>query len=128
MKREEDKLQKACVRILRYRYHHLNGCYNHSPNEGKRSEKQGASLKEMGMTSGWPDLEIMGPGGPLFVEFKTPTGRQSGNQKMVEERLTSMGYKYFVIRSLDEFIKLCHEHLGPERDPDREILKSIINK
>lgn len=128
MKRDEDKLQKACVRILKYRYWWLKNCWHHSPSEGKRTEFQGAMLKEMGMTTGWPDLEICHNGTTLFIEFKTKTGRQSQAQKDVQAALEAQGFTYIVCRSVEQFIEICHKYLGEERDPDRETLKAILNQ
>lgn len=123
---EECKIQKACVAILKYRYSHL--AWNHSPNEGKRTELQGRTLKDMGMARGWPDLEILHDGTILFVEFKTRTGRQSAEQKQMQTLLEGMGYKYVIIRSVLEFSDMCHQYFGPERDPDREQLKKILSE
>lgn len=126
---EECELQCSCVRYMKYFYAHLDLAFNHSPNEGERSKFQGAILGKMGMTKGWPDLEIMyaaqGKHG-LFVEFKTGTGRQSKEQKEVQQMLEDAGYRYEVIRSVPEFKALCHDYLGPESDPDRELIKVIL--
>lgn len=118
------------MRILEFRYAHLKGCWHHSPGEGKRSQFQGALLKKMGMTPGWPDLEIMVqhdgcPG--LFIEFKTAKGRQSPEQKKVQKALEAQGYRYEIVRSEEQFVKIIHEYLGPERDPDRETLLRMLN-
>lgn len=126
MHHEESKIQESCVAILKYRYSHL--AWNHSPNEGKRSEFQGKVLKGLGMTNGWPDLEILHDGTVLFVEFKTRTGRQSEAQKDVQKVLEGLGYVYVICRSVVEFSELCHKYLGPERDPDREQLKRILSQ
>ena len=42
----------------------------------------------------------------IFVEFKTDIGKQSPAQKDFEKRVTNLGYKYFIIRTFDEFKKI----------------------
>lgn len=79
MRWEEENLQIRCVTFLTYRYSHL--LWHHSPNEGKRTEVQGRFLKKMGMQVGWPDLDIIDGSLTVHVEFKTPKGRQSPEQK-----------------------------------------------
>lgn len=124
MTHNELKLQQDCVKFLTYRYSHL--VWNHSPNEGKRTKAQGGILKSMGMTKGFPDLEIFGPEGPVFIEFKTDKGKQENEQIVVQERLEKLGYEYIIVRDYFTFIDICHEHFGPEQDPDREQLKKIL--
>lgn len=125
MHHEELKIQKACVAILTYRYSHL--LWNHSPNEGKRTEVQGKVLKDLGMRRGWADLEILHDNTVLFVEFKTRTGKQTPHQKEIQEQLEQMGYTYLICRSVEEFVQICHEYLGKETDPDIKTLQKILN-
>ena len=103
---EEERIQAECVRWIQLRYHNKI-IFHHSPNEAKRSEVMGARLKAMGMRPGWPDLEILLPkGGVVFFEFKTKSGRQSMSQKEMQLLLESIGHKYFIIRSVDDFIRV----------------------
>ena len=60
----------------------------------------------LGSMAGVSDTIIMLPGHILFVEFKAPKGKQSEDQKLFEEKAKSLGFEYFIIRSLDEFIAL----------------------
>lgn len=86
----------------------------------------GAALKKMGMLPGYPDLDIIDGTRTIHVEFKTPKGRQSPQQKHVQEMLVRMGREYIICRSYEQFIEICHEHFGPERDPDLERLREIL--
>lgn len=102
----EEQIQAECVRWMILNYHNKL-IFHHSPNEAKRSEVMGARLKAMGMRPGWPDLEILLPKGRVvFFEFKTKSGRQSMSQKETQLLLESIGHKYFIIRSVEEFIKV----------------------
>lgn len=60
-------------------------------------------LKSTGMMSGVSDLIILQPGQVLFIEVKTPTGRQSKEQERFESMVSRLGFSYFVVRSLEEF-------------------------
>lgn len=126
MRHEELKLQIRCVNYLTYKYSHL--LWHHSPNEAKRSDQQGSTLKKMGMQPGWPDLDIIDKQITVHVEFKTQTGRQSADQKRMQGRITEQGHYYYICRSFEEFVDVCHKHFGEERDPDIEQLKLILGK
>jgi len=39
----------------------------------------------------------------IFAEIKTPTGKQRPDQKKFESHVTSMGFEYYIVRSLEEF-------------------------
>lgn len=123
---KEAELQIRCVTFLTYRYSHL--VWNHSPNEGKRSEHQGAMLKRMGMQPGYPDLDIIDGDKTIHVEFKTEVGRQSREQKIMQSRLEEQGRKYVIIRNYEQFVDVCHKEFGEEKDPDIEQLKRILGQ
>ncbi len=125
MKWEEENLQIRCIKYLTYRYSHL--LWHHSPNEAKRTITQAAFEKKCGMRPGWPDLEILDRGKVIFVEFKTPKGRQSPEQKKVQELLQKLGYFYGIVRTYEDFTALCRAHFGDERDPNIERLREILN-
>ena len=63
--------------------------------------------KATGLLSGVADTVVILPTKDLiFVEFKTDIGKQSPAQKDFEKRVTNLGYKYFIIRTFDEFKKI----------------------
>ena len=64
----------------------------------------GARLKAMGMVSGVSDMTLLYKGRAYFLEFKIKTGKQSDKQKEWEQLITSHGFQYVIIRSIDEFI------------------------
>ena len=45
------------------------------------------------------------------IELKIKTGRQSEHQKEYQKEFESIGAKYVVVRSLDEFIKVANDYL-----------------
>jgi hypothetical protein len=48
----------------------------------------------------------------LCVEFKTDTGRQSPAQVDWQSKVEAQGFRYEVVRSLEEFKKLIAEYLN----------------
>jgi len=80
------------------------------PNAGKRTVWQQRQVKREGISSGFPDCICMWPGGIAFIEFKTPKGRISDNQREWLDRLTGWGFRASVARSADEafdFLREC---------------------
>ena len=126
MRREEQNLQIRCVKHLLYNYGHL--VWQHSSNEGRRSVVEASYLKKMGMQAGWPDLDIFGEREVIDIEFKTSKGRQTPEQKRMQERLERIGHKYYICRSYEQFREICKNHFGEETDPDVEQLMRILNE
>ena len=69
----------------------------HVPNE------QSQHLMRVGVLPGASDLILTYRGKLYWCEVKTPTGKQSPKQKDFEQRVTDLGYTYFITRSLDQF-------------------------
>ncbi len=113
--KQEESLQRACVKWFRYAYPKLT---MFAPmNEGVRGKvkgrggqwfsPEGTRAKAMGKMAGVADLFIMyaakGYHG-LFVELKAPKGRQVATQKEFQTACEGAGYKYLVIKDVDSFI------------------------
>lgn len=47
----------------------------------------------------------------MGIELKTKTGRQSDYQKAYQKEFDSIGAKYVVVRSLEEFIAVVTDYL-----------------
>jgi hypothetical protein len=45
-------------------------------------------------------------GRTCWIEWKTPTGRQSEDQKRFEKLCRSLGHEYVIVRSEEEFLKV----------------------
>ena len=114
MRHKEDNLQMMCVRWFSLQYPKCAPLLHHSPNGGKRNLKEAARFKAMGVRAGFPDLALyIASGGyhALFIELKSDTGRQTAIQKDMEQLLKAQGYKYVVVRSVDEFINEIETYL-----------------
>ncbi len=111
MNREEDGIQIAIADYLRA----MNIPFQHSPNEAKRDPKTGARLKRMGMSAGFPDIEIPVPRHGkhgLYIELKTKKGRLSDAQREWLELLTANGYEAQMARGLDEAIEIIRDYFA----------------
>ena len=113
----EHKLQSACVRWYRLQYPKMKHNLFSVPNGGKRDAATGAKLKEEGALAGVADLIFLKSNrfyGALLIEMKTDEGKQSQHQKEWQQKITNDGYKYVIVRSLDEFQKEINQYLADD--------------
>ena len=78
------------------------------PNGSLRNIIVAKKLKAEGVKAGVADLFLMIPNKifhGLFIEVKTPAGRQQPSQKDFEKIAFDSGYCYEVVRSLDDLIQ-----------------------
>lgn len=110
----EDDLQMVCVKWFDAQYPQYGLLLHHSPNGGKRNAREAARFKRMGVRAGFPDLQLLvanqGYNG-LFTELKAGKGTQSDSQKVFQAILEAQGYKYVVIRTLDQFQQEIENYL-----------------
>lgn len=131
MRQEEHRIQCAIVKWFYYAYPaYRGGCLFAVPNGGHRNIQTARNLKAEGVTSGVSDLLLLVPKRDyhgLCVEVKTPVGRQSENQKNWQRIIEAQGYRYEIVRSLDEFAELVRWYLN---EPPRARLqgKLLFNK
>lgn len=67
------------------------------PNDGA------PGMLRTGLLPGASDLIVLHNSQIWFVEVKNDKGRQSDKQRAFEQRVTELGYRYVLVRSLDEF-------------------------
>lgn len=67
------------------------------PNDGA------PGMLRTGLLPGASDLIVLHNSQIWFVEVKNDKGRQSDKQRDFEQRVTALGYRYVLVRSLDEF-------------------------
>lgn len=111
----EDKIQQDIVIWFNNNYclkHQNPRCLIFSvPNGGTRNKLEAIKLKSTGMKAGVSDLIVVMPDIVLFVEVKTETGKQSDVQKDFERVVSGLGFKYYLVRSLDEFKIIIKSYL-----------------
>lgn len=102
----ESAIQQECVMYFRNNFglkHHKPRLLMFSvPNEGKNMIEQ-SRKKAIGLMSGVSDTIIDTGKDIIYCEFKDAKGVQSPKQKEFQEHVESLGRKYWVIRSLEEF-------------------------
>lgn len=111
---EEHRLQCACVNWFRLQYPAHATALFAVPNGGRRDRVSGAKLKAEGVLPGVSDLILLLPRGRhhgLLIEMKTERGKQSQAQRDWQRDMVHRGYKYLVIRSIDEFIDMVTDYL-----------------
>lgn len=112
---EEHRLQCACVRWYRLQYPKMKHNLFSVPNGGKRDAVTGAKLKAEGALAGIADLILLKSNrfyGALLIELKTPKGRQSASQVEWQQKITNDGYKYVIVRSIDDFKREVTQYLS----------------
>ena len=72
------------------------------PNESK-SKKETLQKISIGMLPGVSDLIIINQSEVIFVEVKTDIGKQSPRQIEFELSVKKLGYRYLLVRSLEDF-------------------------
>ena len=129
MRDEEHKIQagiiKAVEPIPECRWLHAN------PNGGYRHKSTGARLKAEGVKRGIPDLFLPVPRPKyvyfhsavyiecyhgFYIEVKTPKGRQTKEQKEFEKFAVEQGYKYVIVRSVQQGVDEILGYLGKGSD------------
>ncbi len=119
----EQRTQSEIVRFYNNEYclaHHAKRCLIMSiPNGGERNKVAGMMSIASGEYAGASDLLVIHYGQVLFVEVKTADEKKSfqkPKQKLFQQHVESMGFKYFIVRSLEEF-KAMLEKLNPHIEP-----------
>ena len=102
----EGRIQQSIVMWFRNEYclaHHNPRFMIFSvPNDGYNVKEQQVK-KATGLLSGVSDLIVLLPTLTLFIEVKVDSGIQSDSQIEFEEIVNNLGYKYKIVRSIDEF-------------------------
>jgi hypothetical protein len=63
----------------------------------------GSVMKAMGVVAGVSDMIWLSPTGAVMLEFKANKGKQSLSQKWWQSVVEAVGYKYVVIRNIEDF-------------------------
>lgn len=69
-------------------------------------------FKLTGFKKGVADVHLCFPNGKLvYIEFKTATGVQRPEQKEFQSQVEALGFKYYIVRSLEEFKEIVCSHI-----------------
>ena len=114
MSYKESNVQIGCVRWFTLQYPDYV-CFS-VPNGGIRTRRNAQTLKREGVLSGVSDLIVLMPGKALFVEIKTEKGRQAATQKEFQSKVESLGFTYYVCRSIDDFVEAITKEIICEKN------------
>jgi len=106
---KEDTLQISVCRWIRLQY--PTAWVHHSPNEGKRGYVQQYKIKNMGVSSGFPDLLIFQDKKIIAVELKAGKNKATTNQSMWLEFLNAVGIPAKVCTGIEEAMSFINEQL-----------------
>lgn len=100
----EAQIQKAIVEYLTLR----NILFFSVPNElaGGNAGGRMRRFVAMGLRAGVSDLLVVLEGRVIFVEVKTPKGRLSEHQRFFRAKVTELGHRYEVVRSVCDMEKV----------------------
>ena len=111
-KRKKIMIKEDIIQAEIYKWYNNNYCLkNHNPqciifsvpNGGTRDKREAMLLKATGVVAGVSDLIIIKPNEVIFVEVKTEIGKQSDKQKEFQQIVETLGFKYLLVRSLEDF-------------------------
>lgn len=81
----------------------------HANNNNSENAIKGNQNMSIGVVAGVADMEYIVNGTVIFIEWKTDIGRQSEKQKKFQVLVESQGFKYVVLRTLEEGKQLVYE-------------------
>ncbi len=108
----EAKVQQEMVVWFRNNYQRKGvdkGIIFSIPNERAGGYMAMKDLLLTGLLSGVSDLIVVLKGKVLFVEVKNEKGKQSPKQKTFEKQVTKLGFEYFLVRNLKNFMDILNK-------------------
>lgn len=114
MRHEESQIQQTCITWFRLQFPDLSLLIFAVPNGGWRRLREAQIMKAEGVTAGVADVLFLYPNKDfhgLCIEFKTKTGRQQPSQRLFQQKVEAHGYKYIIVRSLEQFIEEVKKYI-----------------
>jgi hypothetical protein len=75
-------------------------------NQNSHNQIKGAINRSLGVLPGVSDMAYLIPGSVVWIEWKTPSGKQSTDQRKFQALVTSLGMQYHIVTSEEEFLKV----------------------
>lgn len=104
----EAELQKSIIDYIHQNYPQL--LVFSVPNEATYRRRN--YFHQLGMLSGVSDLILVFLNGVIFIECKAPRGKQSVEQTNFQKRVEALGFKYFIVRDLEEIKNIINNELN----------------
>ena len=100
----ESQLQALCFQSHWNQYPEERGLLYMNFNNPQNA-RHGIHLRSIGLVAGVADMTYLHSDGVVFLEFKALKGRQSVLQIEWQAKVLSVGCKYKVIKTIEEFYK-----------------------
>ena len=97
---KENEIQKAILEYLNY----IGKIYFFRAGSGAIRTENGNYFKSGKV--GCPDIVVCYKGKFIGLEVKTEKGKQSDYQKVAEQEIKRAGGKYFMVRSINDVMKI----------------------
>lgn len=114
IEKSENRIQAEIVEWFRNNYclkfHKPRYVIYSVPNE-RKNKRELAGLIATGLMGGVSDLVVLLQNRSLYVEVKDGNNTQQPNQKDFEKQVTDLGFKYYLVRSLDDFKKIIEKYV-----------------
>lgn len=109
----EADIQKACQSLLEILSNQGKLLFQRNNSFAGRVQRSNGSVGYVkNNKKGAPDCYVfMKNGITLHLEYKAPKGHQKQEQKVWEGRCTTLGHKYYIVRSLDELQQILALYL-----------------
>jgi hypothetical protein len=75
-------------------------------NQNSHNQIKGAINRSLGVLPGVSDMAYLIPGSVVWIEWKTPSGKQSPDQRKFQELVTSLNMHYHIVTSEEDFLKI----------------------
>jgi hypothetical protein len=99
------------------KHHEPRCCMFSVPNESENGWEAQKKVN-VGLLRGASDTIVLLPGGiTLFMECKTQIGVQSQAQIEFQERVTALGFHYYIFRSLSQFQQIISQYISWPKKP-----------
>ncbi len=112
MEKTEGKIQQEIVSWFNNSFclahHNPRSLILSIPNGGERNVQEAMKSRATGEYAGASDLLVIHFGKVIFVEVKDEKGTQKPKQIEFQKHVESMGFPYYIVRSLEEFKELIN--------------------
>lgn len=109
----ETQIQTAIIYLLSFYENQGKLFFNRmnnipTPIKDKTGKTLGYRKLSTGAKRGIPDIWVIKDGKTIGLEVKAPTGKQSKEQKEIEQRFKKNGAEYYIVKSVEDVKKVLN--------------------
>jgi hypothetical protein len=108
----EAQIQSSCVIAFRNAIGRHERGLMVEVNNNPKHVVDGVKRLALGLVKGFPDTMIITSGKIFFIEFKDAKGTQKPDQKVIERILKSLGFRYYICRTVEHFKEIIYDETG----------------